>query len=119
MVLFVLVVLLQPKRPSLLKHALCTGIQTLCFIWRRPLHDTDSADRAAWLWQVVRCFEDENVVHVAGKVDPVEDTDVINFELAISDITQIEKRLERLKKGRAKTKEEEAKFEVGLCRPVY
>ena len=49
-------------------------------------------------WQVVRCFEDADVIHVAGKVDPVEDTDVINFELALADITQIEKRQERLKK---------------------
>lgn len=64
--------------------------------------------------QVVRCFEDENVIHVAGKVDPVEDTDVINFELALSDITQIEKRLQRLEKGRAKTKEEIASNEVLL-----
>lgn len=62
--------------------------------------------------QVVRCFEDENVIHVAGKVDPVEDTDVINFELALADITQIEKRLERITKGRAKTKEETSSNEV-------
>ena len=62
--------------------------------------------------QVVRCFEDKNVIHVAGKVDPVEDIDVINFELALADITQIEKRLERIVKGRAKTKEEIASNEV-------
>ncbi|CAL5218631.1 g332 [Coccomyxa viridis] len=62
--------------------------------------------------QVVRCFEDENVIHVAGKIDPVEDIDVINFELALADITQIEKRLERIAKGRAKTKEEIASNEI-------
>ncbi len=62
--------------------------------------------------QVVRCFEDSNVVHVAGKVDPVADTDVINFELALADIAQIEKRQERLKKGRAKTPEETAAQQV-------
>lgn len=50
---------------------------------------------------VVRCFEDPDVVHVSGKVDPLDDTDVINFELALADVSQIEKRLERLKKGRA------------------
>ena len=49
--------------------------------------------------QVVRCFEDDNVVHVAGKVDPKEDTFIINTELLIADIVQIEKRQERLKKG--------------------
>ena len=62
--------------------------------------------------QVVRCFEDKDVIHVAGKVDPVEDTDVINFELALADITQIEKRLERIAKGRVKTKEEISSNEV-------
>lgn len=68
------------------------------------------------MMQVVRCFEDENVIHVAGKVDPVEDTDVINFELALADITQIEKRLQRIEKGRAKTKEETASNEAFLLR---
>jgi len=51
------------------------------------------------LVQVVRCFEDDNVIHVAGKVDPTDDTDVINFELALADVAQIEKRLERFAKG--------------------
>ena len=62
--------------------------------------------------QVVRCFEDADVHHVNGKVDPAEDAETINFELALADVTQIEKRLERLKKGRAKTKEEQASNEV-------
>lgn len=62
--------------------------------------------------QVVRCFEDENVVHVAGKVDPLEDTDVINFELALADVSQIEKRLDKLKKGRAPKPEEVKKNEL-------
>ena len=47
-----------------------------------------------------------------GKVDPAEDAETINFELALADVSQIEKRLERLKKGRAKTKEEQAAGEV-------
>jgi ribosome-binding ATPase YchF (GTP1/OBG family) len=49
--------------------------------------------------QVVRAFEDENIVHVAGRVDPLDDIDVINLELALADLALIEKRLERLKKG--------------------
>jgi len=52
--------------------------------------------------QVVRCFEDDNVVHVDGRVNPVEDVDVINFELALSDFAQIERRLERLGKSKGK-----------------
>ena len=64
--------------------------------------------------QVVRCFDDDDVIHVAGKVDPVADIDVINFELALADIAQLEKRQERLNKGRAKSKEEEASQQVIL-----
>lgn len=47
-----------------------------------------------------------------GKVDPAEDVETINFELALADVAQIEKRLERLKKGRAKSKEEQTSNEV-------
>lgn len=64
--------------------------------------------------QVVRCFEDSNVIHVSGKVDPADDAEVINFELALSDVAQIEKRMDKLKKGK-KTKEEAAKGEVYWC----
>lgn len=52
--------------------------------------------------QVVRCFEDNDIVHVSGKIDPKSDIDVINLELVFSDLDQIEKRLEKLKKGKAK-----------------
>jgi len=55
---------------------------------------------------VVRCFDDDNVIHVDGKVDPLEDIAVINFELALADLAQIERRLERLGKGRAKSNAE-------------
>jgi hypothetical protein len=47
---------------------------------------------------VVRCFKDENIVHVAGSVDPVRDIGVINLELALADLAQIERRLERVRK---------------------
>ena len=47
---------------------------------------------------VVRCFDDDDVIHVDGKVDPLSDISVINFELALADMAQIEKRLERLNK---------------------
>lgn len=51
---------------------------------------------------VVRCFEDDNVVHVDGSVDPVRDAELINLELALADLASVEKRLERLKKDRGK-----------------
>ena len=47
---------------------------------------------------VVRCFDDENVVHVDGAVDPIRDLETIHIELAMADVTSIEKRLERLNK---------------------
>jgi GTP-binding protein YchF len=47
---------------------------------------------------VVRCFEDPNVVHVANKVDPVSDIEVINTELALADLASVEKQLQRYAK---------------------
>ena len=47
---------------------------------------------------VVRCFEDPNVVHVAGKVDPVSDIETINTELALADLQTVEKQLARYAK---------------------
>jgi GTP-binding protein YchF len=47
---------------------------------------------------VVRCFEDDEVIHVSGSVDPLRDIEVIELELALSDLAQVEKRRERLKK---------------------
>jgi len=59
---------------------------------------------------VVRCFEDENVVHVAGKVDPISDIEVINTELALADMASVEKALVKTSKAaRTGNKEELAK----------
>jgi GTP-binding protein YchF len=44
---------------------------------------------------VVRCFEDDNVIHVAGKVDPISDIEVIQTELCLADLTAVEKALHR------------------------
>ncbi|OEF99673.1 redox-regulated ATPase YchF [Vulcanibacillus modesticaldus] len=48
---------------------------------------------------VVRCFEDENITHVAGKVDPISDIETINLELILADLETVEKRLEKTKKN--------------------
>jgi GTP-binding protein YchF len=48
---------------------------------------------------VVRCFEDENIIHVVGKVRPAEDIEVINTELALADLDTVEKSLLRAEKG--------------------
>ena len=44
---------------------------------------------------IVRCFEDDNIVHVSGKVDPASDIEVINTELALSDLTVVEKQIQK------------------------
>ncbi len=57
---------------------------------------------------VVRCFEDENVIHVAGKVDPVSDIEVINTELALADLATVEKSLTRYAKAAKSGNDKEA-----------
>lgn len=47
---------------------------------------------------VVRCFEDPDIVHVSGEVDPIEDTSVINLELALADLDSVEKKLTNIPK---------------------
>lgn len=60
---------------------------------------------------VVRCFDDDNIVHVSGKVSPLDDIDVINTELALSDLDTIERAIVRQSK-RAKGGDADAKFEI-------
>ncbi|XP_031252176.1 uncharacterized protein LOC116110084 [Pistacia vera] len=62
--------------------------------------------------QVVRCFEDNDIVHVNGKIDPKSDIDVINLELVFSDLDQIEKRMEKLKKGKGRDSQSKVKEEA-------
>jgi len=57
---------------------------------------------------VVRCFEDENVIHVAGKVDPLSDIEVINTELALADLGTVEKALARYSKAAKSGNDKEA-----------
>lgn len=47
---------------------------------------------------VIRCFDDENVVHVSGKIDPIDDMETVNTELFLSDLEMLERRIERTKK---------------------
>jgi ribosome-binding ATPase len=48
---------------------------------------------------VVRCFEDPNVVHVAGKVDPIDDVETINTELALADLATVERQIAKVEKA--------------------
>ena len=62
---------------------------------------------------VLRCFEDENITHVEGSVDPVRDRDIIEMELQLKDLETVEKRLEKEKKL-AKTGNKEGKKNVEI-----
>ena len=48
--------------------------------------------------QVVRCFDDPNTIHVSGKVDPLDDIEIINTELALADIASVEKQIAKVSK---------------------
>ncbi len=62
---------------------------------------------------VVRCFEDENITHVSGRVDPIRDIEVINLELILADLESVDKRIDRVgKMAKQKDKDALAEYEV-------
>jgi GTP-binding protein YchF len=63
---------------------------------------------------VVRCFEDNNIVHVAGKVNPLDDIEVINTELCLADLETVEKSIQRLTRV-AKSGDKTARAQLELC----
>jgi ribosome-binding ATPase len=67
---------------------------------------------------VVRCFEDEDVTHVMGGVNPVRDREVIEFELALADLGTVEKRLDRTKRA-ARTGDKEAVAELPVLERAF
>jgi ribosome-binding ATPase len=67
---------------------------------------------------VVRCFEDEDVTHVMGAVDPARDREVIEFELALADLGTVEKRLDRSRRA-AKSGDKEAQAELPLLERAH
>lgn len=67
---------------------------------------------------VVRCFENDNVVHVAGRVDPVADIEVINTELALADLASVEKALARYAKAARAGGDKEAQRLVAVLKKV-
>ncbi len=61
---------------------------------------------------VVRCFEDDDIIHVSGSVDPARDIEVINLELALSDLAQLERRVDRVRKLARADKEAQAELAI-------
>lgn len=67
---------------------------------------------------MVRCFEDGNVIHVAGSVDPMRDIDIIDLELALADVESLDKRLKKAQSA-AKTGGKESKTELAMTEKVH
>jgi ribosome-binding ATPase len=61
---------------------------------------------------VVRCFDDDDIIHVSGSVDPARDIEVINLELALADLSQVERRVDRTRKQARSSKEAQAELSV-------
>jgi ribosome-binding ATPase len=61
--------------------------------------------------QVVRCFENDDIIHVSGSVDPLRDIEVINLELGLADLDQVDRRMDRTRKQARTSKE--AQIELG------
>ncbi|OGT38606.1 MAG: redox-regulated ATPase YchF [Gammaproteobacteria bacterium RIFCSPHIGHO2_12_FULL_38_14] len=67
--------------------------------------------------QVVRCFEDENVIHVSGRVSPLDDIEVINTELALADLETVDRAISRIQKA-SKSGDKSAAIELALLQRV-
>jgi len=61
---------------------------------------------------VVRCFENDDIIHVAGSVDPLRDIEIIDLELGLADLSQIERRIERTRKQARANKDAQAEMIV-------
>jgi len=62
--------------------------------------------------QMVRCFDNDDIIHVSGSVDPTRDIEIINLELLLSDMAQVERRIERTRKQAKKSAEAKAELDV-------
>lgn len=66
---------------------------------------------------VVRCFENDDIIHVSGSIDPIRDIEIINLELALADLAQVEKRIDRARK-QARGSNKEAQLELSVLEQI-
>ncbi len=66
--------------------------------------------------EVVRCFDDDNVIHVSGGVNPVDDMDVINVELILADLEIVENRIGKIEKKAVTTKDKDSLLELDVLK---
>ncbi len=69
--------------------------------------------------QVVRCFDDPDVVHVSGSIDPLRDIDVINTELMLADLESIEKRKQKMEKQFKATKDKQLERQLNVVSQIH
>lgn len=67
--------------------------------------------------QVIRCFEDKNITHVEGSIDPIRDLEIINLELIFSDLDVIQKRMPKIGK-KAQSKVDDAELEMAVLKKI-
>jgi GTP-binding protein YchF len=67
--------------------------------------------------QIVRCFEDENITHVEGSIDPIRDIEIIETELLLADIEAVEKRIANLER-KAKGNDKDAKAQLAIAKEL-
>ena len=68
---------------------------------------------------VVRCFDDPNIIHVSGSVDPLRDMDVINTELMLADFETIDKKLKRIEKAAKTSGDPKMKMDLEVTQRVH
>ena len=68
--------------------------------------------------EVVRCFEDKNIIHVENNIDPIRDIEIINIELMLSDLEIVDSRLGRIEKKAMQTKDKDLLKEVELLKKI-
>ena len=67
---------------------------------------------------VVRCFDNPEIIHVSGKVDPISDIEIINTELILSDLEIVQNRLDKIEKKAQATKDKALALEVNLLNRI-
>ena len=66
--------------------------------------------------EVVRCFENKDIIHVEGEIDPKRDIEIVNYELILSDLEIVENRLSKIEKKAVTSNDKEALFEVSVLK---
>ena len=68
--------------------------------------------------EVVRCFKNQDIIHVEGEVDPIRDIEVINLELVMADLDTVTKRMEKIENKARVVKDKESVLEMSLLTPI-